>query len=181
MPIIRRSIPCTTACGVLHWLCWLWLCGAGSQAVCTVWKLQFDSKSWTVTFTQCLTAQLEQSNSYFHTVHTACDPAPHNHSQHNEWRTPYAVVHGLILLMMGIMMPETCWDRSLIVNIILVASCWFLSFTLRIFLLHKTPVFPLNQLNHQPNLTHSACRHLLVYLFTGANWIYCWACDRENF
>ena len=42
-------------------------------------------------------------------------------------RTAYAVVHGLVLLMMGIMMPETCWDRSLIVNIRLVVSCWFLS------------------------------------------------------
>jgi len=30
MPIIRRTRPCITACGVLHWLCWLWLCGAGS-------------------------------------------------------------------------------------------------------------------------------------------------------
>jgi len=27
-------------------------------------------------------------------------------------RTPHAVGHGLILLMMGIMMPETCWDRK---------------------------------------------------------------------
>ena len=27
-------------------------------------------------------------------------------------RTPHAVRHGLILLMMGIMMPETCWDRK---------------------------------------------------------------------
>jgi len=42
-------------------------------------------------------------------------------------RTPYAVVHGLVLPMMGIMMPETCWDRSFIINIRLVASCWFLS------------------------------------------------------
>ena len=24
------------AYGVLHWLCWLWLCGAGTRAVCTV-------------------------------------------------------------------------------------------------------------------------------------------------
>jgi len=32
-------------------------------------------------------------------------PAPHNH---NQCRTPYAVIHGLVLLMMGIMMPETC-------------------------------------------------------------------------
>ena len=29
--------------------------------------------------------------------------------------------------VMGIMMPETCWDKSLIINIRLVASCWFLS------------------------------------------------------
>jgi len=54
-------------------------------------------------------------------------PASHNHSQHNQCRTPYAVIHGLVLLMMGIMMPETCWDRSLIINIGLVASCWFIS------------------------------------------------------
>ena len=40
---------------------------------------------------------------------------------------PYAAVHTLVLLMMGIMMPETCWDKSLIINIRLVASCWFLS------------------------------------------------------
>jgi len=34
--------------------------------------------------------------------------APHNLSQHNQCRTPYAVVHDLVLLMMDIMMPETC-------------------------------------------------------------------------
>ena len=33
----------------------------------------------------------------------------------------------LVLLTMGIMMPETCWDKSLIINVRLVASCWFLS------------------------------------------------------
>ena len=53
--------------------------------------------------------------------------APHNHSLHNQCRTPYAVVHGLVLLMMGIMMPETCCDRRVIINIWLVASCWFTS------------------------------------------------------
>jgi len=42
-------------------------------------------------------------------------------------RTPYAAVHTLVLLMMGIMMPKTCCDKSLIINIRLVASCWFLS------------------------------------------------------
>ena len=60
-------------------------------------------------------------------VHTAYDPAPHNHSQHNQCRTPHAVIHGLVLLMMGIMMHETCWDRSLIINIGLISSCWFTS------------------------------------------------------
>ena len=60
-------------------------------------------------------------------VHTVYDPALHSHSQHNQCRTPYAVIHGLVLLMMGIMMPKTCSDRSLIINIGLVASCWFIS------------------------------------------------------
>jgi len=29
--------------------------------------------------------------------------------------------------MMGVMMPKTCWDRSLIINSRLVTSCWFIS------------------------------------------------------
>jgi hypothetical protein len=60
-------------------------------------------------------------------VHTDRVPAPHNHSHHIQCRTPYAAVHTLVLLMMSIMMPETCWDKSLIINIRLVTSCWFLS------------------------------------------------------
>ena len=48
-----------------------------------------------------------------------------NHSQHNQCRTPHTVIHGLVLLVMGILMPETCWCRNLIINIRLVASCWF--------------------------------------------------------
>jgi len=36
MPIIRRTRVCTAAYAVLHWLCWLWLCGPGKRAVCTV-------------------------------------------------------------------------------------------------------------------------------------------------
>ena len=89
MPIIRRIRVYNAAYGFLHWLWWLWLCGAGTQ------------------------------------VHTARVPAPHNHSYHNQCRTTYAAVHTLVLLMMGIMMPEICWDKSLIINIGLVASCWF--------------------------------------------------------
>ena len=78
------------------------------RELCALWKFLL---SRTVTFT----------------VHTARVPVPHNHSQHYQCRTPHAAVHTLVLLMMGIMMPETCWDRSLIINIRLVASCWFLS------------------------------------------------------
>jgi hypothetical protein len=41
------------------------------------------------------------------TVHTARVPAAHNHGQHYQCRAPYAAVHTLVLLMVGIMMPET--------------------------------------------------------------------------
>ena len=37
------------------------------------------------------------------------------------------VLPHMVFLKMGIMMPETCCDRSLIINIRLVATCWFLS------------------------------------------------------
>jgi len=50
-----------------------------------------------------------------HTVYQAHNTAPQDHSQPqpaHPGRTPYAVGHGLILLMMGILMPETCSDRK---------------------------------------------------------------------
>jgi len=100
MPIIRRIRPCPTACGVLPGCVgcgWLWSCGDALWAVCTL-------------------------------VHTAHNAAQQDHSQPqptHPGRTPHAVGHGLILLMMGIMMIETCWGRTLIINIELVASCWF--------------------------------------------------------
>ena len=75
----------------------------------------------------------DQSNSNFHTVHTAHDTAPQDRSQPqptHPGRTPHAVGHGLILLMMGIMMPEHVEIESLIINIELVASCWFFLCTL---------------------------------------------------
>jgi len=80
-----------------------------------------------VVSTSTLQQTLGSSRTVTFTVHTARVPATHNHSHHNQCRTPYAAVHTLVILMMGIKMPETCCDKSLIINIRLVASCWFLS------------------------------------------------------
>ena len=110
--IIRRVRPCTAAYSVLHWLCWLWL-------PVVVWS--------------CVVSCVHCVKVTAHTVHTAHDASPQDHSQPQPTqpgRTPRAVGHGLILLMMGIMMPETCWDRILIINIKLVACCWFSFFIL---------------------------------------------------
>ena len=59
--------------------------------------------------------------------HTACVQAPHDHGQNSQCWTPNEEVHILVLLTMGIMMLETCWDRRMTINFRLVASCWFLS------------------------------------------------------
>jgi len=90
--------------------------------------------SWVASCVHCVKVTVTVENSNLHTVHTACDPAPHNHSQHNQRRTPYEVAHSLVLLMMGIMMPKTRRDTSLIINMRLVAFCRFLS-------LHATNIF----------------------------------------
>ena len=98
--------------------------------------------------------------SKLHTVHTAYDPAPHNHNQHNQCRTPYAVIHGLVRLMMGIMMPEKCWDRSLIINIGLVASCWFIS--LQLYSLCYSGLIFL----HLPYIFSATSRYFLTHFLT---------------
>jgi hypothetical protein len=50
-----------------------------------------------------------ESNNSFQKVHTAYTTAPHTHSQHNQ-ASSHEVLTSLVfvLLMMGIMMPETC-------------------------------------------------------------------------
>jgi len=45
----------------------------------------------------------------FHTARTAHVPAPHDHSQHNQANTMHRFIQS-VLLTMGIMMPETCWE-----------------------------------------------------------------------
>jgi hypothetical protein len=66
-----------------------------------------------------------QSNNSFQKVHTTYTTAPHNHSQHNQ-ASSHEVLASLVLvlLMMGIMMPETCWDwyNSGNIHLIIVAS-----------------------------------------------------------
>ena len=134
--VLLHTVFCTSCAGgcgcvelgrELHRLCWLWLCGVGTRAAPVV--LAVVVWSWDASCVHCVkvTVRLQHRTDNFHTVHTACVPTPHNHSQHNQCRTLYAVVHSLVLLKMGIMMPETCRDTSLIIYIGLVASCWFIS------------------------------------------------------
>ena len=88
-----------------------------------IWCSALVVWSWDVSCVHCVKVTVRLSSN-LRTVHTAYDTAPHNHSHYNQCRTPHAVIHGLALLMMGIMMPETCWDKILIINIGLVASCF---------------------------------------------------------
>ena len=91
-------------------------------------------------------------------VHTDHDTSPQDHSQPqptHPGRTPHAVGHGLILLMKSIMMPETCWDRSLITNIELVASCWFPSLR-PIFTMHGHE--KLKRTDFISSVVHAVCR-----------------------
>jgi hypothetical protein len=57
----------------------------------------------------CRQCALFESNNNFQKVHTAYTTAPHNHSQHTQ-ASSHEVLTSLVLvlLMMGIMMPETC-------------------------------------------------------------------------
>ena len=88
--------------------------------LCALWRLLFDRR------TRVCTA----AYGVLHCNKRGTKPAVTSYGFVRlllQCRTPHAAVHTLFLLMMGIMMLETCWDRSLIINIRLVASCWFLS------------------------------------------------------
>ena len=49
-----------------------------------------------------------ESNSNLHSAHISRPSSTQPQPSHNQCRTPYAAVHTLVLLMMGIMIPETC-------------------------------------------------------------------------
>ena len=92
-----------TACGVLRWFCWMWLVAVVGRCV----------------------VGCEHCEGY-------CSLAPYNAAPHNRYQPHPAepAQHNtcsnirLVLLKMGIMMPETCWE--IVENKHLtVASCWF--------------------------------------------------------
>jgi hypothetical protein len=77
---------------------------------CLIWcsapvVLAVVVRSWVASCAHCVKVTITAQNSNLHTVHTACDPAAHNHSQHNRCRTPHDVAHGLVLQMTVIMTP----------------------------------------------------------------------------
>jgi hypothetical protein len=113
MPIIKSTIQWTTAFDVQHWYCRLGPSEAGLLAVCTVWKLFFD----------------------FHTVHTASIPALLNPRRQYQCWTSNAAVRYIVLLMMGILMPETCWAKEHWMNFICVASSWLFTLPTCVWLL----------------------------------------------
>jgi hypothetical protein len=88
MPIIRRTRTrlVKTSCEDA-WLCWLWLCGAVVHFLKVVVRLQ--------------------SKNSFQKVHTAYTTAPH-HSQHNQTSSHEVLTSLDLVLLMDIMMPETC-------------------------------------------------------------------------
>ena len=104
MPIIRRTRECAAAYGVVRWLWWLWLCGAGTRAVCT----------------------MKESNSNLHSAHSSCPSSTQPQPSLPAQNTIRGSAHSFSWWL-AITMPETCSDKSLIINIRLVASCSFLS------------------------------------------------------
>jgi hypothetical protein len=61
------------------------------------------------------------------TVHTVSSPAPLDFKRQYQCWTLYAVIHYIVLLMMGILMPESCWPKKHRINVICVASSWFIT------------------------------------------------------
>jgi hypothetical protein len=72
-----------------------------------------------------------------HLIHIQSHTSPNETSQFcisfRCW-TSYAVVRYIVLLMMGILTLETCWDKEHWINFICVASSWF--FALHKFTMH---------------------------------------------
>ena len=101
--------PCVTACGVLRWFCWMWL-------------VAVVGRSLSVTFTVLAPYNAAPHNRY--------QPHPAEPAQHTTCSNTR-----LVLLKMGIIMPETCWD-SVDNKHLIVASCWFSLFLHNLLTMH---------------------------------------------
>jgi len=88
MPIFRRTRR-ITACGVLRWFCWMWLVAVVGR--CAVGCEHCDG--------YCSASQCSHLTTQRPATAT-------NHIQQNQRSTQHAVIR-LVLLKMGIMMPET--------------------------------------------------------------------------
>ena len=88
-----------TAFGVLFWFCWMWLVAVVGRCV--------------VGCEHCVLT------SYNAAPHNRYQPHPAKPEQHTKCSN-----RAFVLLKMGIMLPETCWDRCNNKHLI-VASCWF--------------------------------------------------------
>ena len=106
---LQENKTCVTACGVLRWFCWMWLVAVVGR--CVVGCEHCEGYCRTVTFTVLTPYKAAPHNRY--------QPHPAEPAQHNTCSNIR-----LVLLKMGIMMPETCWE--IVKNKHLtVASCWF--------------------------------------------------------
>ena len=127
---------CVTARGVLRWFCWMWLvadvgrCIVGcehcegycSTVLCcgvrALWRLLFNCAALWGASTVKVTV-LSVLAPYNAAPHNRYQPHPAEPVQHTTCSNTR-----LVLLKMGIMMPETCWE-SVDNKHLTVASCWF--------------------------------------------------------
>jgi len=106
---LQENKTCVTARGVLSWFCWLWLVAVLGRCV-----------------VGCEHCEGYCSNNNLHSVrilqrsaHNRYQPHPAKPAQHTTCSNTR-----LVLLKMGIMMPETCWE-SVDNKHLTVASFWF--------------------------------------------------------
>jgi len=105
---LQENKTCVTERGVLRCFCWMWLVAVVGRCVV---GCEHCEGTGTLTFTVLAPHNAASHNRY--------QPHPAEPAQH----TTCSNTH-LVLLKMGIMMPETCWE-SVDNKHLTVASCWF--------------------------------------------------------
>ena len=114
-----------TAHGVLRWYCWMWLVAVVGRCVVGCEHCEGCCTALYCTVLYCTVLYCTRTVTF--TVLASYNAAPHNHYQpHPAVPAQHTMCSNirLVLLKMGIMMPETCWE--IVENKHLtVASCWF--------------------------------------------------------